>query len=44
MLTIKKEIMDKDNLVEDGQWDFYSGLPNPSWYDNSDDQSEGDEG
>jgi len=19
--------------VEDGEWDFYSGLPNPNWYD-----------
>lgn len=19
--------------VEDGCWDFYSGLPNPKWYD-----------
>ena len=30
--------------VDDGQWDFYSGLPNPSYYDDSDDQTEGDEG
>jgi hypothetical protein len=30
----------------DDQWDYYSGLPNPSWYDNddTDDQTEGDEG
>ena len=27
----------------DDQWDYYSGLPNPSWYDNTDDQTEGDE-
>ena len=20
-------------FVEDGCWDFYSGLPNPKWYD-----------
>lgn len=19
--------------VEDGEWDFYSGLPNPKWYE-----------
>jgi hypothetical protein len=19
--------------IEDGMWDFYSGLPNPKWYD-----------
>jgi hypothetical protein len=37
--------MDKDmDQVEDGQWDFYSALPNPTWYDESDDQTEGDEG
>ena len=29
----------------DDKWDYYSGLPNPSWYDdNTDDQTEGDEG
>ncbi len=28
----------------DDQWDYYSGLPNPSWYDKTDDQTEGDEG
>ena len=28
----------------DDQWDYYSGLPNPSWYDDTDDQTEGDEG
>ena len=29
----------------DDQWDYYSGLPNPKWYDdNTDDQTEGDEG
>ena len=28
----------------DDQWDYYSGLPNPSWYDDSDDQTESDEG
>jgi hypothetical protein len=21
-----------DELIEDSQWDFYSGLPNPEWY------------
>lgn len=20
-------------LIEDGLWDYYSGLPNPKWYD-----------
>jgi|TARA_R100000479_G_scaffold163958_1_gene102658 hypothetical protein len=30
--------------IEDGNWDYYSGLPNPKWYDTSDDQTEGDEG
>ena len=20
--------------VDDSQWDYYSGLPNPSWYEN----------
>ena len=25
--------MERDNLIEDGCWDFYSGLPNPKWYD-----------
>ena len=19
--------------IEDGEWDFYSGLPNPKWYE-----------
>tara|TARA_B100000497_G_scaffold124807_1_gene160087 strand:- start:1283 stop:1390 length:108 start_codon:yes stop_codon:yes gene_type:complete len=33
-----------DEVIKDEQWDFYSGLPNPSWYDDSDDQTEGDEG
>ena len=29
----------------DDQWDYYSGLPNPSWYDDkTDDKTEGDEG
>ena len=23
-----------DGMIEDGCWDFYSGLPNPSWYEN----------
>ena len=31
-------------LINDKQWDFYSALPNPKWYDDSDDQTEGDEG
>lgn len=26
--------MDDDNLIQDGCWDYYSGLPNPNWYDN----------
>jgi len=21
--------------VEDGLWDYYSGLPNPNWYDST---------
>jgi len=25
-----KEIQDK---VEDDKWDYYSGLPNPKWYE-----------
>ena len=25
--------MEKSNLIEDGLWDFYSGLPNPKWYE-----------
>tara|TARA_R110000822_G_scaffold73498_1_gene176604 strand:- start:743 stop:853 length:111 start_codon:yes stop_codon:yes gene_type:complete len=33
-----------DELINDKQWDYYSGLPNPSWYDVTDDQTEGDEG
>ena len=33
-----------DEVIKDEQWDFYSALPNPSWYDDSDDQTEGDEG
>lgn len=33
-----------DEVISDNQWDFYSNLPNPSWYDDSDDQTEGDEG
>ena len=32
-----------DEVIKDEQWDFYSGLPNPNWYDDSDDQTEGDE-
>lgn len=20
-------------MIEDGLWDFYSGLPNPKWYE-----------
>lgn len=27
--------MDDVNLIEDGLWDFYSGLPNPKWYENT---------
>ena len=37
-------MMEKSNLIEDRLWDFYSGLPNPKWYDTSDDQTESDEG
>ena len=33
-----------DELIKDEQWDFYSALPNPTWYDDSDDQTGGDEG
>ena len=33
-----------DTKIKDEQWDFYSELPNPTWYDDSDDQTEGDEG
>jgi len=33
-----------NELIQDEQWDSYSGLPNPTWYDNTDDQTEGDEG
>ena len=25
--------MEDNNLIEDGMWDYYSGLPNPSWYE-----------
>ena len=32
-----------DNIIKDNQWDSYSGLPNPTWYDDTDDQTEGDE-
>jgi len=38
------KLMSDDELIEDGCWDFYSGLPNPKWYDISDDQTESDEG
>jgi hypothetical protein len=33
-----------DEEINDNQWDYYSGLPNPKWYDDTDDQTEGDEG
>ena len=33
-----------NELIKDEQWNFYSALPNPTWYDDSDDQTEGDEG
>ncbi len=33
-----------NELIKDSDWDLYSGLPNPKWYDTSDDQTEGDEG
>jgi len=23
-----------DGQIEDGMWDYYSGLPNPTWYEN----------
>jgi hypothetical protein len=25
--------MTDENLIEDGMWDYYSGLPNPKWYE-----------
>lgn len=25
--------MDDNNWIEDGCWDYYSGLPNPNWYE-----------
>ena len=28
--------------IDDGSWDYYSGLPNPKWYD-SDSWVDGDE-
>lgn len=40
----KQEPAKKDLWLKSNQWDFYSGLPNPSWYDESDDQTESDEG
>ncbi len=34
-----------DDLIEDGMWDYYSGLPNPKWYDKTfSDSLEDDEG
>jgi len=24
---------DEIELIEDANWDYYSGLPNPSWYE-----------
>lgn len=24
---------DEVEYLEDSQWDYYSGLPNPSWYE-----------
>ena len=24
---------DKVEQIEDDQWDYYSGLPNPKWYE-----------
>jgi hypothetical protein len=26
------------SLLPDEQWDYYSGLPNPSWYEDLDDE------
>lgn len=32
-----------NGMIEDGMWDFYSGLPNPKWYENDNlEQSEED--
>ena len=31
--------------IEDGCWDYYSGLPNPKWYDKTfSDETDDDEG
>ena len=29
--------------IDDGMWDFYSGLPNPNWYDKTFSDSTEDE-
>jgi len=29
---------EKVRLLPDEQWDYYSGLPNPSWYEDLDDE------
>ena len=29
-----------DFLISDDQWDYYSGLPNPSWYEDEEDDNE----
>jgi len=31
-LAIQINILDKVDLIEEGLWDHYSGLPNPLWY------------
>ena len=34
----------EEPTIEDGLWDFYSGLPNPNWYDKTfSDELEDDE-
>lgn len=37
--------MGEEEMIEDGLWDFYSGLPNPKWYEQTfSDSLEEDEG
>lgn len=38
MINIGKEwrwMDDKEEVIE-SEWDYYSGLPNPMWYENKD--------
>lgn len=35
--------MTDENLIEDGMWDYYSGLPNPKWYEQTFSDSTEDE-